>query len=236
MESPGQTAPADPVRFHEAIDAFRRRVPMTKDQWDELDDAQREQAFTVAGVAQADLVSQVYEAIDSAIENGDDIDDFKARVSDMLAGQWGGDSPSRVETIFRTNLSSAYNAGRHAVFSAPAVKEARPYFRYEAIDDAELEECDICAPCLGVVLPQDDPWWSEHMPPQHFNCRCSFSAISAEEAGENDDAVDEEGPDVDADDGFGDRPSETGADWDGPDLGDYPAAISDVLRDVLANR
>ena len=64
------TIPADPLRFQEAIDDFLKRVPMTSDEYDQLEAAEQEFAFTVANVAQADLVADVYEALQSAIAEG----------------------------------------------------------------------------------------------------------------------------------------------------------------------
>ena len=54
-----------------------------------------------------------------------------------------------------------------------------------------------------------------HIAPLHPNCRCSFTALSAEEAGED---VDEEGPDAPAADGFGDAPDEIGQNTNSPFL------------------
>lgn len=218
----------DPGKFREAIAAFDKRVPMPKAEYDTLDQQAREYAFTVAGAAQADLVAEVYEAIGRAIENGTTVEDFKAEVGGKLAESWGGERPDRLETIFRTNVQSAYSEGRYAVFSAPAVKEARPYLRFETIDDDRRDE--DCADCDGTVLPQDDAWWSAHMPPLHPNCRCSFTALSPEEAGEE--GIDTEGPGVEVGEGFGGRPSAEGSDWT-PDVGNYPAAVGDVLERIL---
>lgn len=219
---------SDPAKFREAMAAFGKRVPMPKAEFEALDQQAREYAFTVAGAAQADLVAEVYEAVGRAIENGTTLDDFKAEVGGKLSEAWGGERPARLETIFRTNVQTAYSEGRHAVFSAPAVKEARPYLRFDTIDDDRRDE--DCADCDGVVLPQDDPWWAAHTPPLHFNCRCSFVALSPEEAGEE--GIDKRGPGVEADEGFGGRPSEEGSDWV-PDLRDYPAAVGDVLERIL---
>lgn len=219
--------PATPVKFREAVTAWRRRDPMPKDEYDALEDDAREHAWTVAAAAQADLVTDVWEAIDSAIENGDTLEDFQEAIGAQLAEAWGGPNPARVETIFRTNINTAYNEGRHSVFTAPAVREARPYWRFDVIDDDRLD--DVCADCGGVILPLDDPWWDDHLPPLHYNCRCSFTALSAAEAGED---VDEEGPDSAADDGFGEAPDEEGEDWD-PTESDYPEAVGDILEGVL---
>jgi SPP1 gp7 family putative phage head morphogenesis protein len=221
---------ADPGKFREAIKAFGKRVPMPKAEFGLLDQQAREFAFTVAGAAQADLVAEVYEAIGRAIEEGTTLEDFKAEIGDRLAEAWGGENAPRVETIFRTNVQSAYSEGRYSVFSAPAVKDARPYFRYELIDDGTQSDDDPCLDCDGVVLPQDDQWWSEHLPPLHPNCRCSFTALSEEEA--RDEGIDTGGPDAEAADGFGGLPSSEGSDWE-PDAADYPAAVGDVLENVL---
>jgi SPP1 gp7 family putative phage head morphogenesis protein len=225
---PSVPASSDPAKFAEAVDAFRKRVPLTEGTYDELDAAEREFAFTVAGVAQADLVTDVWEALDRAIADGETLDDFKARVGDMLEEQWGGAAPARVETIFRTNVNAAYNEGRYAVFSAPAVKEARPFFRFDAIDDDRTDE--DCAEANGTVLPQDDGFWDAHVPPLHPNCRCTLVALSDEEAA--DEGVTPDEPDSEAAEGFGGRPSTEGADWE-PDTADYPDAIGAVLDDVL---
>lgn len=221
---------SDPERYAEAVRAFRKKDAMTKDEWLELDERQREYGFTVAGVAQAEMVSQVWDAADSAVEHGDDFEVFRDRVIDGLIESWGGEIPGRIENIFRTNVNRAYNDGRYQVFTAPAVKEARPYWRFEWIDDDRL--CEICEACAGVILPADDPWWADHIGPLHFQCRCSFTALSAEEA--KDEGIDASAPgdDSDADDGFGSAPSEEGEDWS-PTIGDYARPIRSVLRDAI---
>ena len=226
-QHPDPQLPHEPVKFDAAIAAWRKRDPMPKADWEALQADERDYAWTVAGVAQADVVSDVWDAIDSSVENGTPFAEFKADVGAKLEEAWGGEKPGRLETIFRTNVNGAYNEGRHSVFTAPKVLEARPYWRYELIDDSDL--CDICQDCKGVILPADDEWWSENLPPLHFRCRCSFTALSRQEA--NDEGIDAEGPDTDPDEGFGEAPSEKGTDWADPD--DYAPPIGDVLDHVL---
>lgn len=222
--------PDDPLQFQEAIDRFRARVPMTDEQFEQLQDAEREFAFTVANVAQADLVAQVYEAIASAIEDGTTLDDFKAEVGGALADAWGGDDPAHLENIFRTNVMESYNDGRYDVLTAPATLAARPYWRYEGIDDGRA--CEICEPCIGVILPADHPWWRTHYPILHYLCRDIVSPLSEDEA--KDEGITGSPPDgPPALEGFGTPPSGAGDDWE-PDTADYPAAIGDELADKLA--
>jgi SPP1 gp7 family putative phage head morphogenesis protein len=228
MADPTAAIPADPVKFEEAIRAIRRRVPMTDEAWDLLMAEEREFAFTVANVAQLDLVTDVYEAITRAVENGTTLEDFKAEVGEQLDAAWGEDDPARVETIFRTNVQSAYNAGRHE--SAQAVRRDRPYWRYEAIVDSRTSE--ICRPCDGVVLAADDPWWRTHYPPNHHQCRCVVTTLTASQAERE--GISSRGPSVTAADGFGRAPSGGGgAEWE-PEPDDYPDALAGELRDALA--
>jgi SPP1 gp7 family putative phage head morphogenesis protein len=225
---PHGNIPADPKRFEEAIDAFRKRVPIRKDEWETLTRQEREYAFTVAEVAQADLVTDVYEAIDKAISAGTTLEEFKRDVGAKLEDAWGEPRAARVETIFRTNVLGAYNEGRHAILTAPAVKEARPYWRFDAVEDSRTS--DICDELDGTILPADDPFWDSHTPPLHFQCRSVLTPLSEEEAtdeGENDEA-----PDAEPDEGFGAAPSREGEDWE-PDLSEYPEEIADELGDRL---
>lgn len=168
----------DPVKFAEAIRAFRARVPMTKDEWDDLDEAEREYSFTVAGAAQADLVTDVYEAVGRAIEDGTDFDDFKGAIGDSLEESWGGEEPGRLDTIFRNGVQGAYNAGRYEAATAPTVKAERPYWRFDAILDKDTTE-DICRPIAEahVILSADHPWWQGHYPPLHYNALAEGTPI-----------------------------------------------------------
>jgi SPP1 gp7 family putative phage head morphogenesis protein len=160
--------PADLDRFEEAVDAWRRKVPVPDQQWKTLTAEERRHAFTVAGVTQARVVQQVYDALGQAIADGTTLDDFQENIGGVLSDAWGGPDSGRIETIFRTGTMQSYNEGRQAVFSHPAVREARPFIRYDAVGDAR--SCPACDPLDGLVLPADDPFWKKHQPPLHPNC------------------------------------------------------------------
>lgn len=221
--------PADPDRFEEDVRVFRSRVPMTDDEWDELVEAERARAFTVAGVTQARVVQDTMDAIDRAIDEGTTFEDFKAEVGVDLYDSWGGEDPGRLETVFRTNVMSAYNEGRQEIFSDPAVQEARPYLRFDDVHDNR--ESDICSALHGTVKPADDPFWKTHTPPLHFNCRSILTPLSPEEAAEE--GITDGHPDTgDArpDEGFGRRPEPEDAK---PDLKEFDPEIRSTLSDRL---
>lgn len=61
---------ADPDRFDAAVEAFRKRVPMPKEDWDQLTTQQRERAFTVSRVTEGRVLQDTFDAIDRAVSEG----------------------------------------------------------------------------------------------------------------------------------------------------------------------
>lgn len=209
---------ADPVDFEEAIVWLRERVPIANADLDELVAAARDKAFTVAGVAQLDVVQQVFDALERAVAFGTDLTAFKRAVGESLRAAWQGSVPDpawRIETIFRTNLQLAYAAGRHAMATDPAVLGVRPYWLYDAILDGRTTE--HCRRWDGVVLPADHRAWLTHNPPAHFNCRATLTTLTEEQAQSM--GATKRPPGVQAAEGFG-APPDTAPPWQ-PDPKDY---------------
>jgi hypothetical protein len=216
-------------KYDEAIDSVKRRVPMPREEWDALGTAERENAFTVSEVTEIRVLQQVLDGVERAVEDGTTLDDFKDSISADLVESWGGEIPGRLENIFRTNVLESYAQGREAVMSAPAVREARPYCRFD--DVSSDRECDECADCGGTVLPADDPWWEGHSPLLHHQCMCHKTPLSLEEAEEE--GIDDVGPDVQLDDeDFGGIPSAIGKDWE-PDLSAFDPELRSALEERL---
>lgn len=193
------TPPATPDRYDEAVRAFRKRVPMTDPEFRKLEAAERTRAFWVAGVTQARIVQDVMSALDRAIEDGTTLEEFKAAVETKLVDSWGTDDPLRLETVFRTNVMSSYNAGRYEIFSDPDVQKDRPFVRFDAVGDSRTS--DVCDALDGKVLPADDPFVKAHWPPLHHNCRSQWTPLTEAEA--EDEGITRSPPKVQADEGFG---------------------------------
>jgi SPP1 gp7 family putative phage head morphogenesis protein len=209
---------------------FRDRLVMTDDEFQSIETASHATAFTVAGVAQLDLVTQVWEAADRAVAQGETLESFQKSMGAKLAAAWGKDMPWRVETIYRTNVQSAYSRGRWLQMNHPAVLRARPWRKFSAIMDSRTSP--ICGPCDGVVRAADDPWWQQHVPPLHHNCRSHLVTLSDEEA--KAEGVSKDTPNVDADVGFGEAPSPVPrAAWQ-PDLSQYPSVLAHVYHTPTA--
>lgn len=219
---------ADPIDFDEAIAWFRKRVAMTRAERDRLDAESKRKAFFVSHVAQVDIVRHAWESIDKALAKGTPLADFKKEIGPALRAAWAGavETPAwRLETIFRTNVQSAYAAGRFRQAQHPDIAEDRPVWMFDAILDSRTTP--TCKACDGTKRPADDEWWLTHLPPLHFNCRSHFIALSEKQAGK----ITLHPPTAKPDDGFGHVPH--ASDWE-PDPSKYPASIAAPLAAKVA--
>jgi len=170
--------PLDPV---EAIAMFRDKVPMTPAAFSQLTEAYRARAFTIAGQETARAVEVVKGWLDQVLARGLTMRDFLAGLEEAAdAGGITAVNPYHAETVFNTNVQTAYNAGRWEMYHAPEVAEVFPFFQYHTVGDDRVRPAH--AAMDGFIARRDDPVWDEWWPPNGFNCRCTVTAISIEEA------------------------------------------------------
>jgi len=178
MEDPVKISP-EPIRFEDAILFFRSKVPLTREEWEELEKLLRFRAFTVARLTELDAINHVKEKILKAIEEGKTFQEFMAEAGeDELLKKAGfhQSNPWYWETVFRTNIQTAYNAGRKMqIEKDPAIE----YLEFVGIRDSRQTE--ICRKRSGIVRPKDDPWWRNNWPPLHYSCRSYVRAVYREE-------------------------------------------------------
>lgn len=168
------------------------------DSWRDLEGWAHNTSFTVARSAGFDILADIKAALLQAIEKGQSYKDFLAQLKPILIrkGWWGeavdketGEiiksyegstvpvrygTPRRLRTIFRTNLQTAFSAGRYQ-----ALKEAtdsHPYWQYVAVLDNRTRASHRAM--HGRVFRHDDPAWQVAAPPNGFNCRCRLRPIS----------------------------------------------------------
>jgi len=166
----------DPLRFEEAVRWFEGKVPLLPGEFKRLSAEAKRRAFTMAGIAELDRLAWLHQTLLDALEEGQTLDAWRKRVVERVKAA----HPVHLETVFRTNVQSAYSAGRWVQLNHPAVKKARPYWMYDAILDARTTP--ICRERDGTVLPADHPWWQNNTPPLHFNCRSGIRALTEAEA------------------------------------------------------
>ncbi|HHX6345795.1 TPA: phage minor head protein [Pseudomonas aeruginosa] len=196
MASPTPVNPADLKAIFglepaAAIEYLKHKGYAITWDWQEMLDSAHDRAFTVAKAMRLDVLSDIREALERALQEGKTLKQFIEELQPVLErqGWWGrqvlvdGDgnaelvqlgSPYRLKTIYQTNLQSAYMAGRKATMEDSA--DTHPYWRYVAIMDGKTRPSH--AALNGVVYRHDDPVWSSIYPPNGFNCRCRVTAIS----------------------------------------------------------
>jgi SPP1 gp7 family putative phage head morphogenesis protein len=160
--------------FEEAVKYFSRKVPMPIDEFLDLAAQARVRAFSVSGIAGIDALDQIKESVTRAIEEGLSFGEWR-KLADPVLSQWGLGG-FRAETIFRSNIQTAYQVGHYQQMHDPDVLRDRPYWRYVAVMDERTRPEH--AAWHDTVLPADDPWWDTHYPPNGYNCRCTVVSLS----------------------------------------------------------
>ncbi|HTF98670.1 MAG TPA: phage minor head protein [Cellvibrio sp.] len=162
--------------------------------WHEADAAIHARAFTVAKAARLDLLEDIRNALIDNFRGGKTLRDFQRELTPLLQakGWWGKQiivdsagnaekvqlgSPRRLATIYQTNAQSAYMSGRYR--SAMAAVKTHPYWMYIAINDSRTRPSHRAL--NGKVFRWDDPIWQYILPPNGFNCRCRFIALTERE-------------------------------------------------------
>lgn len=163
---------AEGVKPDAAIEYWQDRAKLTWDQAKGLADGAKARAFYVTGLYQQDMVNLVSDALKEALENGETLEDFKARISEVIKSQqW---HERKIENIFRTNMQTAYMAGRYKKMQE--VKAFRPYWQYVAVMDKRVRPNH--AVLHGLVYPADHEFWDSNFPPNGFRCRCTVITLS----------------------------------------------------------
>lgn len=174
-----------------AVDYFRSKGYDITWNWQEANATSHAKAFTVAKAARLDILETIRAETDRAISQGITEHEFKQNLTPRLQeqGWWGKQvivdsdggaemvqigSPSRLSTIYRTNVATAYQAGRYQQQLASV--ETHPYWQYIAILDGRTRKSH--AAMHGRVFRYDDPIWDKLYPPNDWGCRCRVRALT----------------------------------------------------------
>jgi len=87
----------------------------------------------------------------------------------------GVESPRLIETVYRTEFQSTYQAARWQANEAPEIQEILWGYEYVTVGDDRVRPSH--AALEGVRLPKDDPRWETIYPPNGYNCRCQVIEI-----------------------------------------------------------
>jgi len=162
--------------FEEAIKFLKSLVPLTRQEYDQLDHHLKFRAFTIARVFSVDVINKIKERYVKALQKGERPADVMQFLDETLKKVGvHPENPFWLETHARVNFLSAYNAGRWVqIKQSKTVK----YLVYNAIIDKRTTK--LCKTLDGTVKLIDDPFWEKSYPPNHFNCRALATVVRRE--------------------------------------------------------
>jgi len=175
--------------FPHQVAFFRRKlgrlVPTRR--WTDLDQAEHDNAFMVAGAMKADLLTDLGAAVDRTIAEGKSLDAFRKDFRDIVARNgwhgWTGEDTAagrawRTRTIYRTNAATSYAAGRHAQLTEGNFA----YWVYRHGNSKEPRVQHLAWD--GLVLDPAHPFWATHYPPSGWGCTCYVVGARSERGAE----------------------------------------------------
>lgn len=240
-------------RFQEQIDFFRAKLALPTERWDDIWERAHDRAFVVAGAQKADLLADLFNAVDKAIGGasiGEFRKDFARAVKTSGWSGWTGEGTAageawRTRTIYQANVNSSYAAGRYAQLMSPGLLAVRPYWRYVHADGV-LHPRPLHLAWNGLTLPHDHEFWQTHFAPNGWGCQCRIVAVRAPAAGdateppEDWDSIDPKtGAPLGIDKGWAYAPGASNDDLSQmveDKLITYPPAIARALSQSLASR
>ncbi len=171
-------------KIEEAANRLIERNILSREAFDAASREIQQDAFTVAGEIENDTIETIRDTLAEDIRQGTSLDGFSDRLSERLGTSRLGDG--HLETVYRTNVQSAFRDGRETLMQDPVVASAFPYQEYVHIGDDRVRDEHARLSQLGLngtnVYRRDDPFWDHFTPPWDYNCRCAVNVLTLEAA------------------------------------------------------
>ena len=154
---------------HEAIEFFRTKVPLPSKTIERVVRMARERGQAVGEQLVTTLRDRMDGVLGEALREGKGLGWFRSNMTEILdrAGV-GTANPFHVETIFRTNLTTAYTGGRiRQVEEDPEVAAVFTHWQFDGTLDGATTP--VCRAMHGKVYRRDAAVWNAYTPPLHFN-------------------------------------------------------------------
>lgn len=172
----------------EAIAQFNGKALITNQEYSDFRAYEHALAFTVAKIADQDMLAEIHKAVKQAIENGTTFQDFQKRLKPYLMAKGWLDLPNtrdgkaelghRLKVIYHTNKQTAYAGGRWERIQK--TKDFLPYLQY--MPSVSVNKRDEHKHFYGIIRPVDDEIWQFINPPNGFGCKCWIKQLSKSQA------------------------------------------------------
>lgn len=144
----------------------------------------KQTSFTVAGVNSAETLEKIRDVLAETVEEGASLKVFREKLAEAIDTSSIG--PAHQETIFRTNVMTAFNTGKVTLAENPIVAELFPYRAWDATHDARVRPEHKALETYGIegtnIYRAADPMWQVFGPPFEWKCRCSTVYVTIENA------------------------------------------------------
>jgi SPP1 gp7 family putative phage head morphogenesis protein len=190
-----------PILVSKAREIVLQKALMSKREFNRLEDSAKRKAFTVSGVENERIMVQVRQAVADAIQEGASLRDIERAAMDAFhryGVTW--QTPYHAQTVFRTNIESAFADAQWAMIQDPDVRDQVAYLEY--LTEADNKVRPSHRKMHGVIRPVNDSIWLIWWPPNGYNCRCRIRIITREEAQRRNILPTPTLPDVQPDPGF----------------------------------
>lgn len=143
-------------------------------------------AFTVAKITKLDMLMDVRELAEKALEEGMAYHQFQKEFKERFKSKgWSTlqtvddeevdlGAPWRLKNIYQTNLKVAYSTGHYKAMIDNV--DNRPFWQYWTVGDSRVREEH--EKLHGKVFLFSDPFWKFFYTPNGYRCRCTTRALS----------------------------------------------------------
>jgi SPP1 gp7 family putative phage head morphogenesis protein len=168
------------IPYDDAIKYVQGKYPILYDDLDEITEETTQKYFWVKESTSLELTKKIQKSLLTLLKNGGTFAEWKDNYENNFKTMGLEPTGSYTETIYRTNLQTAYAAGRYK--QQESQKELFPYWQYVSIIDDVTT--DICTELNGKTYRSNDPIWNTIYPPNHFNERSSVIALNNDDVAE----------------------------------------------------
>ncbi|MDR3089836.1 MAG: minor capsid protein [Desulfobulbaceae bacterium] len=157
--------------FKEAENFLKAKLNIPTAKWDDLWQAEHAKGFMSAGAMRADLLADLRQMVDKAVGGGKTLKEFRQEFPALVERYgWqlqGGGPGWRADLIWRTNIRTAYQAGRWQQFAEAGIE----WLKY-VHNDSVVHPRPAHVAMDGMVAKRDSAFWASNYPPNGFGCKC----------------------------------------------------------------
>ena len=184
--------------FDEAVTFFERKRLVSTRQFDSIQDTFKRDAFVARLLATSRLQEAARATVTAGIRHGWSTAEIVMELERTIGimhqrradeERWRPGMPETrsmetsryLETVARTNVATAYGAGRFEQMTEPEIRMLRPFVQYLAARDDRVRR--MHRRLHGLVFKNGGPIHLQYTPPKGYSCRCVTRTLSLREMG-----------------------------------------------------